>query len=85
MLLKTKKSEKLKFTLNNNDWQTINIYLTRNLKKKVKFAQLMIIENKTQQLRLAQMHESLDQQQAWPLLASPCSIFQTWKITRQFY
>lgn len=36
----------------------------RNLKKKVKFAQLMIIENKTQQLRLAQMHESLDQQQA---------------------
>lgn len=49
MLLKTKKSEKLKFTLNNNDRQTIiNIYLTRNLKKKVKFAQLMIIENKTQ-------------------------------------
>lgn len=64
MLLKTKKSEKLKFTLNNNDRQTIiNIYLTRNLKK-VKFAQFMIIENKTQQLRLAQMHESLDQQQA---------------------
>lgn len=64
MLLKTKKSEKLKFTLNNNDRQTIiNIYLTRNFKK-VKFAQFMIIENKTQQLRLAQMHESLDQQQA---------------------
>lgn len=36
MLLKTKKSEKFKFTLNNNDRQTIiNIYLTRNLKKKL--------------------------------------------------
>lgn len=36
MLLKTKKSEKLKFTLNNNDRQTIiNIYLMRNFKKKL--------------------------------------------------